>query len=254
MNDQGAHFYRTDFQVHTPRDINWKGSDCVSDEERSTYAKTLVDACREKGLQAIAVTDHHDMVFAEYVRKAAAAEVDGAGVALPEGKRLVVFPGMELTLGVPCQALLIFDAAFPSDLFPLVINALALETTPNEASKTAHTKRLDQIESMQQLKKDLDKHAYLRDRYIVFPNVTNEGKFSILRDGFPAKYSEMPCVGGYLDGEVTKLKPGNKSKVDGKDKAWGNKRIACFQTSDSRSADHTVLGTASSQQPHAAAL
>ncbi len=246
MTDRGAHFHRTDFQVHTPRDINWDGPDCVTDDERVAYARSLVAACRDKGLQAIAITDHHDMTFVDYVRKAAADEANAEGDPLLEEQKLLVFPGMELTLGVPCQALLIFDADFPSDIFSLVTTALALDVAPATNAKTAETKRLDHIDSMLKLKVELDKHTYLRDRYIVFPNVTNEGKFSILRDGFPAKYAEMPCVGGYIDGPVTKLKPGNKSKVDGRDKAWGNKRIACYQTSDNRDAQHKVLGAFSS--------
>jgi energy-coupling factor transporter ATP-binding protein EcfA2 len=246
MSDKGAHFYRSDFQVHTPRDRGWTGPDCVSEDERKAYAKTLVDACRTTGLQAIAVTDHHDMTFVDFIRKAAAEETDETGVTLPVNERLVVFPGMELTLGVPCQALLIFDADFPADLFALATTALALNLSPGTEAKTAQTERLAHIDTMMGLKKELDKHTFLRDRYIIMPNVTNEGKFSILRDGFPGKYVEMPCVAGYLDGEVSKLKPGNKSKVDGKDKAWGNKRIACFQTSDNRFDDHRDLGKASS--------
>jgi len=57
------------------------------------------------------------------------------------------------------------------------------------------------------------------------------------------KYIEMPCVGGYVDGSLSKLKPGRRSILDGADKAWGNKRIACFQTSDNRHEDHRDLGT-----------
>jgi type III restriction enzyme len=56
------------------------------------------------------------------------------------------------------------------------------------------------------------------------------------------KYIEIPCVGGYVDGLLTKLKLGSKSILDGYDKAWGNKRIACFQTSDNRHEDHRDLG------------
>ena len=32
--DDGAHYFRSDFQVHTPRDINWKGHRAVTDDER----------------------------------------------------------------------------------------------------------------------------------------------------------------------------------------------------------------------------
>src|SRR5205085_2534913 len=52
----------------------------------------------------------------------------------------------------------------------------------------------------------------------------------------------MPCVGGYLDGSVDQLQKGNRSIVDGKAGEYGHKRIALFQTSDSRKANHADLG------------
>ena len=246
MADKGAHFFRCDLQVHTPRDLNWSGSQCVSDDERMTYAGSLVQACRDKGLQGIAITDHHDMLFASLVRHAAAEETDAEGKALPREQQLVVFPGMELTLGVPCQGLLIFDANFPDDLFALAMNALTIAPRAVTEAKTAEVQRLNHIQSLKQLKEELDKHTFLRDRYIVFPNVTNEGQYSIFRVGMAGKYVEMPCVGGYTDGDIAKLTPGIKNRIDGKDKAWGNKRIACFQTSDNRREDHGDLGRYSS--------
>jgi chromosome segregation protein len=243
MPDKGAHFYRCDLQAHTPRDRNWAGNDAVTDDERMAYARSLIQACRDKGLQGIAVTDHHDMLFVPFVRRAAAEETDAAGNPLPKERHLVVFPGMELTLGVPCQALLLFDAEFPNDLFALAMTALTLTPSAPTEAKTAETKRLDKLDSLKQLKEQLDQHAYLRDRYIVLPNVTNEGQFSIFRTGFAGKYIEMPCVGGYCDGDIANLTPGIKNRIAGKDKNWGNKRIACFQTSDNRRADHANLGT-----------
>ena len=65
--DKGAHFYKCDFQVHTPRDINWYGASAVSKEERIAYSESLVLACRLKGIHAIAVTDHHDFTFFPYI-------------------------------------------------------------------------------------------------------------------------------------------------------------------------------------------
>jgi chromosome segregation protein len=87
--DKGAHFFRCDFQVHTPRDQNWKGKDAVTTEERTAYALSLVAYSRCHDLDAIAITDHHDMAFIPYVLKAAASETDGYGEALPPSKRLV---------------------------------------------------------------------------------------------------------------------------------------------------------------------
>lgn len=244
--DKGAHFFRCDFQVHTPRDLRWTGKECVSEHDRRAYAASLVQACRAKGLQAIAVTDHHDMLFADYIRRAAADETDDQGKPLPKEQQLVVFPGMELTIGVPCQALILFDADFPTDLFSLATTVLTITPNAATASRTAQVTRLDHINSLRQLKDEIDKHTFLRDRYIVFPNVTNEGKSSLLRSGFPGKYIEMPWVGGYVDGSVTKLTSGIKNILAGKDKNWGNKRVACFQTSDNRREDHKDLGVHSS--------
>src|SRR5690606_11201773 len=39
-----------------------------------------------------------------------------------------------------------------------------------------------------------------------------------------------------------KLGKGNQDIIAGKAKEWGNKRIACFQTSDNRCEDHRDLG------------
>ncbi|WP_204269895.1 hypothetical protein, partial [Klebsiella michiganensis] len=82
-------------------------------------------------------------------------------------------------------------------------------------------------------------------RYTIFPNVSGEGQFSLLRNGMAGKYAEMPWVGGYTDGQFSKLKDGPRNILSGREKAWGNKRIACIQTSDSRRDDHSTLGTPS---------
>ncbi|MES2358361.1 MAG: hypothetical protein V4529_08440 [Gemmatimonadota bacterium] len=97
--DKGAHYHRCDFQVHTPRDRQWSGNGAVSDDERRAYAREFVAECHRKNIDAVAISDHHDMAFVKYIRDAATtAEED-------TGRPLIVFPAMELTLGVPCQAL-----------------------------------------------------------------------------------------------------------------------------------------------------
>ena len=74
----------------------------------------------------------------------------------------MVFPGMELTLGVPCQALLIFDADFPDDLFALAMTALAITPSAETDAKIATVHRLNGIQSLGELKQKLDEHEYLR--------------------------------------------------------------------------------------------
>ena len=83
MTDKGAHFHKCDFQVHTPRDQNWKGRDAITPEERLEYAGSLIRACRERDLDAIAITDHLDMAFVPFVRTAAHEESDENGNTLP---------------------------------------------------------------------------------------------------------------------------------------------------------------------------
>lgn len=239
--DKGAHFHKCDFQVHSPRDIRWTGVEAITDDERKEYARSLIIACRRKQLDAIAITDHHDMLFAKYVRQAAIEETDESGLPIPEKNRIVVFPGMELTLSLPCQALILFDADFPDDMFSLVTTTLAITPSDSSQSRTAQVQRLE-INSLDELKKLLDKHEYLKGKFIIFPNVSEGGSSTILRGGFSNHYKSMHCVGGYVDGNISQFGKGNSGIVAGKNKEYGNKKIAVFQTSDNRRYDHADLG------------
>ena len=182
------------------------------------------------------------MAFLPFIRAAAARELAADGTSLNANDRLVVFPGIELTLGVPCQAIIIFDADFPDALFLVAMTALAISQSDGSQSKVLDTVRLNSITNFSELKAKLDEHDNLRGRYIVLPNVTDEGQHSLFRNGQAGKYVEMPCVGGYSDGPFANLRTGTKNRIGGRDLAWGSKKIACIQTSDSRSADHAELG------------
>lgn len=241
--DPGAHFHKCDFQVHTPRDTNWTGGDAVTDEERREFAQGLVAACRERGLQAVAITDHHDIVFCGFIREAAWGETDGRGRPLPPEDRLVVFPGIELTLGIPCQALLIFDADLPGEFLPLALSVLGITPAVDSASKHAPVKKLD-IMSFEDLYAALNKLEPLRNHFIVIPHVGDGGYKTLIRKDFEKHYIGMPCVGGYLDGALPEApkSSGMRSILNGEDKNWGNKALGLFQTSDSRSSDFEALG------------
>lgn len=241
--DRGAHFYKVDFQVHTPRDKNWQGGDAVSEAERRAYAIEFVVACRKRGLQAVGITDHHDLAFFKYIREAAHAETDDQGRPLPASQRLIVFPGMELTLGIPCQALLIFDADLQPEFFTLATTALGIIPSDSSAAKHADVKKLD-IMSFEELYAALEKLEPLRGHFTVFPHVKDGGHKTLLRQGFEKHYIAMPCVGGYVDGQLPK-EPDGKGMRDitsGLDKNWGNKPLGLFQTSDNRHRNFTSLG------------
>ncbi len=240
--DSGAHFHRCDFQVHTPRDVNWIGPRPTDDAERKAYAVRFVEACRKRGLDAVAITDHHDLAMFPVIRDAALTETDSRGEAISEHDQLVVFPGMELTLGIPCQALLLLDADFPPDLLSALYAKLGV--TPTDSTSETHTPpvRLEHITSLVELYKTFGELDYLREKFILLPNVGENGQFSLLRKGFQSHYNTMPCVGGYVDGSLDRLGVGNREILDGKKKEWGLKTLGLFQTSDNRRDDFEELG------------
>lgn len=243
--DKGAHFYKCDFQVHTPRDLRWSGGDAVTGPERKAYAEELILACRQKGLDAIAITDHHDFTFFPYVKKAALSELDNGGQQVPEEKKIVVFPGIEMTLTSPnCQAILILDADFPENLLQSVLTALAITPAPSSQSKHAPIQRIPQtvVNDLSDLYNKLNSHEHIKGRFIVFPNVSENGHGTMLRKGFANFYKNMPCVGGYIDGSISNFGKGNLSIVHGKNRDYGFKSIAVLQTSDNRKRDHSDLG------------
>jgi chromosome segregation protein len=243
--DKGAHFFRCDFQVHTPRDVGWKGGGAVTDAERKAYADELILACRKKDLRAIAITDHHDFAFFPYVKKAAEDELDDSGNPVPEGRRIVVFPGIEITLTSPnCQAILILDADFPENLFESVLTTLAITPAPSSDSNAAEVQRISQdvVPGLPGLYEKLNALKHLKGRFIVLPNVTETGYGTLLRSGFGNFYRTMPCVGGFTGGPVSKFGKGALEIVTGKDRNYGFKSIGIFQTSDNRKRDHTDLG------------
>ena len=240
--DNGAHFHRCDFQVHTPRDINWHGHRPVADDERSDYAREFIRACREKGLHAVAITDHHDTAFYRYIRNAAGDELGADGRPVDENDRIVVFPGMELTFGVGCQAILLFDADFPLEFLPQVAPVLSI--TPNHAHEAVHAQvqRLDHFIDLQSLQDRLDELSIIKSRYILLPHVRSGGATTLLRASLLAHYRNMPCVGGYLDTGIDKLSEGDRNILDGKVEAYNYKAVGIFPTSDNRRRDFAQLG------------
>ena len=243
LADNGGHFYRADFQVHTPRDTQWDG---VRPVDRETWADLFVAAARAKGLHAIAISDHHDFAYFPYIKKAAAREKLPDGTDVPENERLIVFPALELTLSVPCQSIMILDAEFPEDRLGDVLKAMHFDPVDPTLDALPQTTVLPDSGDINALHQKLDKNDWLKGRYIILPNVTPNGHKTLLRQSFQVKYSAMTSVGGYLDGSVAELDKqryvGEKRILDGLDMNWGSKRLALFQTSDARRADFSTLG------------
>lgn len=242
--NKGTRFFNCDFQVHTPRDINWSGNKPVTDVDRKAYADKFVLACRQKGVNAVAITDHHDLTFFPYIKAAANNELDSNGDQIKESNKLVVFPGIELTLSnPPCQALLILDSNFPEDQLIRILHKLALEPNPVEEPSTKETLPIpsDVINGLTDLHVKLDTIDILKGKYIILPH-TSRGHKGLLRRDFYEHYIKMPCVSGYIDGSIPDDQ-GLKNIISGKDRNYGFKSIAVFQTSDNRKETFEDLGT-----------
>lgn len=238
----GAYFRKCDFQIHTPRDCQFNGREYVLDSERADYANLFITSCREKGLDAIAITDHHDLYFYRYIREAAIHEGE-----LKHILSIQVFPGMELTLNVPCQALLLLDAMMDlsDDLIIKIYTSLGINnSTSRNTSKTATTERLE-IDNVNEVSDRLSQIPEIKNRFIILPNVARSGSDTILREGCFLKYANASFVGGYLDNgqyKTHKTDVGWNNIINGKTDAYGKRSIGIFQTSDCRSDSFTELG------------
>jgi chromosome segregation protein len=245
--NKGARYFKCDFQVHTPRDLKFSGQACVSDVERKVYSENFIKACREKRIDAVAITDHHDLCFYNYINEASLAEKDSEGNQHSENRRIIVFPGMELTLDVPCQALIIFDADLVVDdeTRIKIYTALGItDYTSKAESKTGPTNRLS-FKSINDVYDSLNGVKELKGRFIVFPNIKDGGSDSIFRENFYNEYAKGIFVGGYLDRELYekhKTKVGWNNIIEGKVGAYGNRSIGFFQTSDNRTDTFEHLG------------
>lgn len=250
--DKGAHFYKCDFQVHSPRDIQWTGNrfgveptqvatlttqrkqEITADREQ--FAKEYLDKARQKGLNAIAITDHHDIAFAKIIRKIAQDENQAFEQRGELEKRVIVFPGIELTLDSPiCQCLIIFDADFPDSHLDSVLGILGIVPANEFEKQTAPVARIpsSHVQDLPHLHKKLDDVPYCAGKYILLPNVSHGGSSTIFRSGGQATYKKMPCVGGYVD-KALPTDSGWVNKTNGGDVNFGNKSIGVLSTSDNR--------------------
>lgn len=258
--DNGAHFYRCDFQVHTPRDRHWTGNkfgvnqdelESLSQEQkeritadRIQFSKEYLEKIRNAGLNAVAITDHHDVVSVKTIRKVSEEENQAFIAASQYEKVIKVFPGIELSLSNPAsQCIIIFDSDFSDANLDSVLNFLGINPANEFEKITVETHRISQdiIHDLVHLHRKLDELAYCKGKYIILPNVGNGSQHSILRQGFHEHYRKMPCSGGYVDKAISG-DSGYQNKINGGDVNYGNKSIALISTSDNRFEDGREFG------------
>ena len=251
-----AYWRKCDFQVHTPRDPNWKGprplgrGETVNDTgalataadveaARAEWAKAFVDRCVTGGLQAVALTDHHEMIMVPYVQSA----IEECRLANPD-LDLWLFPGMELTASGGKQCLIIFDADLSQEWREQAQGRLGIAYAGLDKLSAAGPKVTQLTCRYSDIAKFLDELQDLRGRYIVLPNVSQGNSHTVLTDGGHGDFRRMPYVGGYLDRDQTidTLGAKNRKRLSGTNNTWSVRQIYPLPTSDSRSADFSNLG------------
>jgi chromosome segregation protein len=238
----GAIWKKCDFQVHTPRDPQWGGSDHLpggseSDESaREAWADQLVAHCIGSGLQAIAITDHHDFCFVEYVRRAIARLSDPS-----TGPWL--FPGIEVTCDDAVQCLILFDADTTSDRWNRLFGGHLLNiaapdpVAPTNPQAVICGKRIDQILS------GVAADNWLNGCSIVLPHASNDGAHkSMMRVGFHTRFKQGQFDGVYTDRAFGSLDEITKKKIYGQIPDWGSRRRGIIPTGDNRQQSFERLG------------
>lgn len=250
-----AAFRKCDFQVHSCRDPNWRGvrppgvGDAlaggsvasVEDVEaaRNDWARRFVDACMTRGLEAVAITDHHEMVMVKYVQDEIARRV-----AAGSDPNLWLFPGMELTFQEGAQAIILFDADLDRQWWTNVQGALGIAHAAIDETKAAGNAVTQLGFAYDHVPDRLKGIVDVKGRYIVLPNVTQGGANTVVKHGWHQRFKAMSYVGGYLDTNQTidTCSSAHQQKLSGTDEAWGNRRIYPLPTSDARDEGFPSLG------------
>lgn len=250
-----AYWRKCDFQVHTPRDTNWQGvrpvglgedlvgvpaSEADVEHARAAWAVDFVQQCVDRGLEAIALTDHHEMIMVPYVQRVIADRQ----ITDPSFD-LWLFPGMELTVHGGVQALILFDADLPEEWWRQAQGKLGIVYADLDEKAGRSPARVTQLAvHYPDIAALLDELGPgIKGKFIVLPNVSQGNSHTVVKQGHHADFKRMPYVGGYVDhGQNISTLTSNRQRISGTDPMWGDRFIYPLPTSDCRTADYATLG------------
>lgn len=111
---KGLYFRKIDLHVHTP------ASSCFSD--KTVTADEIISTAINKGLDAIAITDHNTGEWIDRIKEAA------------KDTNLIVFPGVEITVSEGFHIIGLFDLTFGTSEINNLLGSL--DITPERFAKT----------------------------------------------------------------------------------------------------------------------
>ncbi|MEZ6140785.1 MAG: AAA family ATPase [Zavarzinella sp.] len=203
---------------------------------RQGWMDNFIKTCIEKGLHAIAITDHHDFCFVEYAQKS--IEKLPLGTAKPW-----LFPGIEITCNDAVQCIMLFDSTTGWDDWLRVYGGhLNSITRPDRNAPTA-PQAMHCGKDIAPFIEGIAKDAYLSKCTLILPHASNHGAHkSMMRHGFSKRFQELPFDGVYSDKAFSQLDESTKRKIWGLDPNWGFRRKGILPTGDNRSAGYEKLG------------
>ena len=206
---------------------------------RARWAEEFVDQSVAKGLQAVALTDHHEMTMVPYVqsaileRKSADPDFD-----------LWLFPGMELTARGGKQCLILFDADLSEEWREQAQGKLGIEYAGLEKLASVAPPVTQLTSTYPDIARLLDELEGLHGKYIILPNLSQGNNHTVLTDGGHGDFRRMTYIGGYLDqGQtINTLSAKNRTRLSGTDRTWSRREVYPLPTSDNREATFGALG------------
>jgi chromosome segregation protein len=234
----GTVWHKCDFQCHTPRDHAWSGSpdlpggDPLAEKARQDWAESFVRAAEAAKLQAVAVSDHHDVCLSKYVIEATQRL----------SSSLRVFPAVEVTCADNAQCLAIFDPSLETDRQKLILAAAGnILMAPESDAKTCTI--APARETVIGFVDNVLAEQHLKDSCVILPHFSKQDAHKSLNEvGHHPRFANLLVDGVYIERPYEELDPVTLDKIQGKIDDWGRRRRAVLATGDNRAADWNRLG------------
>lgn len=121
--DRGARYFRADLQVHTPADGRWPGQKPSDPDGRARVALEYLRAAKERGIEVVGITEHHDVSWIDELRHAASV------------LHMHVMPGFEVETQEGIHVLCLFEPRARLAELEDALTRLGLPRTLRDSSK-----------------------------------------------------------------------------------------------------------------------
>nr|WP_247521721.1 hypothetical protein [Bradyrhizobium sp. 190] len=204
----------------------------MAEKARQDWAESFVRAAEAAKLQAVAVSDHHDVCLSKYAIEAAQRL----------SSSLRVFPAVEVTCADNAQCLAIFDPSLETDRQKLILAAAGnILMAPESDAKTCTI--APARETVIGFVDNILAEQHLKDSCVILPHFSKQDAHKSLNEvGHHPRFANLLVDGVYIERPYEELDPVTLDKIQGKIDDWGRRRRAVLATGDNRAADWNRLG------------